>query len=129
MTSPLTNRELEILAGRVAPTTTFTPISETGRLVTAAADYATVVSWTVSAEALGILREISFVTDEIAITQYRLTIGGVIKWADAFFQSTNMTIPFPDTPLTAETVVLLEALSDGTNSITVDGSISGEERS
>ena len=129
MTSPLTDRELELLAGSIAPGVTYLPISETGRLAISANAYDTVVSWTIPTGSVGILKEISFVTDEVGVTQYQLTIGGVVKWTDRSFQSSNLTIPFPNTPLPALTVVLLEAQSDGTVTATIDGAISGEERS
>ena len=129
MTSPLTDRELELLAGSIAPGVTYLPISETGRLAISANAYDTVVSWTIATGSVGILKEISFVTDEVGVTQYQLTIGGVVKWTDRSFQSSNLTIPFPNTPLPALTVVLLEAQSDGTVTATIDGAISGEERS
>lgn len=129
MTSPMTDRELELLAGSIAPGVTYLPISETGRLAISANAYDTVVSWTIPAGSVGILKEISFVTDEVGVTQYQLTIGGAVKWTDRTFQSSNLTIPFPNTPLLELTVVLLEAQSDGTVTATIDGAISGEERS
>lgn len=130
MTSPMTDRELELLAGNsFATNVTYLPVSETGRLAISANAYDTVVSWTIPAGSVGILKEISFVTDEVGVTQYQLTIGGVVKWTDRTFQSSNLTIPFPNTPLLELTVVLLEAQSDGTVTATIDGAISGEERS
>ena len=59
------------MAGNFSPTITYTPISKTGRLAVSANTYDTVVSWTVSAGAVGILKEVSFVTDEVGITELR----------------------------------------------------------
>lgn len=130
MTSPLTDRELDLLGGlSLTPQNTFTPISETGRLSTASSTYATVVSWAVAIGTLGILKEVSMTTDLVGDTEYQLSIAGVVKWTNRLFQS-SLGIPFPDTPLQAGIIVLLEARSpDGATAVVVDGSISGEERS
>ncbi len=128
MPQALTDREIRLLGGGgLVAGVIFTPISETGRLVTASDTYATVASWTITAGAVGVLREVSFVTDQLTLTQFRLTIQGVVKWTDRIFQAA-LTIPFPDTPLLAAQIVLLEAHSDGITTATIDGSISGEER-
>jgi hypothetical protein len=92
-------------------------------------DYQVVVQWAVSPGAVGFLKEVSFVTSQPARTQWRLTIGGNVKWEDRLFLA-PLAVPFPeDTQLAAEVVVVLEARSTDGTLITADGSISGAERS
>ena len=124
-----TDRELEVLGGGSASGVAIEPVSITDRLGTTETTYQTVVQWAVPAGVSGFLREIAFISDQPARTQWRLTIGGAVKWADRLFLST-LSILFPDdTRLDPETVVLLEAQSTDGTLITADGSISGAERS
>lgn len=125
-----TDRELAIKGGGSSGENTVTLIASKGRVTTVLGAYQTVVSYTVASAAQGgYLREVGFVTSDPVRTQFRLTIGGVVQFFDEFFL-TSWAIPFPDdSRLAADAVVLLEAQSTDGTQITVDGVISGHERS
>ncbi|MBW2674251.1 MAG: hypothetical protein JRD89_12695 [Deltaproteobacteria bacterium] len=89
-------------------------------------EYQTVVSWQVSENRLGMLREISMVSDNYTKTRFRLTIADERQFEDLEIQ-TSLTLPYPNLILPSEAVVLLEAKSSDGTSITVDGSITGKE--
>ncbi len=124
-----TDRELAIQGGGSSGEVTIAPIVRKGRVTTVLLTYQTVVNYTVDAGAQGFLREIGLVTTDPTRTQFQLTIGGVVQFTDESFL-TSWAIPFPENSrLDSDAVVLLEAQSiDGTQ-ITVDGVISGHERS
>ena len=126
----LTDRELEVQGQGSSGGTTVALIVRKGRVTTILGTYQTVVSYTVSAApATGFVREIGLVTTDPLRTQFQLTIDGVVQFTDEQFL-TSWAIPFPENSrLDSDAVVLLEAQSiDGTQ-ITVDGVISGHERS
>jgi len=112
----------------VSETPTGTPISRTGRYSGTSTSYQTVAEWEVSAGKVGNLEEVSLVTDQVAKTHWRLTVGGVQQWADRLFY-TSLSIPWRkvNTQLPAGAKVTLEAKSTDGTSIIADGSISGIE--
>jgi len=101
-------------------------VSEVDRYSGAATEYQTVVSWTVSSSRLGILKEVSMVSDNYDKTLFKLTIAGEVKFEDVEIQTT-LSLPYPDLVLAPGQQVLLEAKSSDGTSITVDGSITGKE--
>lgn len=126
---PFTDREIAVLTAISSNNDPAgTPIAEEGRLPTASNVYATVVSWTVSAGNEGDLHELSMISDNLAATEFRLTIGGVEQWTNRVLQST-LSLPWRENRLATAVVVLLEARSpDNATAIIVDGSITGTER-
>ncbi len=124
-----TDRELAIQGGGSSGDVTIALIVRKGRVTTVLLTYQTVVSYTVDAGAQGFLREIGLVTTDPARTQFQLTIGGVVQFTDESFL-TSWAIPFPENSrLASSAVVLLEAQSTDRTQLTVDGVISGHERS
>lgn len=125
-----TDRELAIKGGGSSGENTVAVIAKKGRVTTVLQTYQTVVTYTVDSAAQGgYLREIGFVTTDPVRTQFQLTIGGVVQFTDESFL-TSWAIPFPENSrLAANAVVLLEAQSTDGTEITVDGVISGHERS
>lgn len=125
-----TDRELAVAGGGSSGEVTVALIARKGRVTTVLGSYQTVVSYTVAAApAQGFIREIGLVTTDPARTQFQLTIDGVVQFTDELFL-TSWAIPFPeDSRLDSEAVVLLEAHSTDGTQITVDGVISGHERS
>lgn len=123
-----TDREISLLQGSSDNTDpTGTPVAIVGRLATSAAVYSTVVTWTVSAGNEGDLHEISMVTNNFSVTQFRLTISGAVQFTDRIIQ-TSLSLPWRINRLAAAAIVLLEAQSDGVTAVVVDGSITGTER-
>ncbi len=125
----LTDRELALQSGGASGEVTITLIARKGRVTTILTSYQTVVSYTVAAIAQGFVGEVAFLTSDPVRTQFQLTIDGVVQFTDESFL-TSWAIPFPENSrLDSNVVVLLEAQSiDGTQ-VTVDGVISGHERS
>ena len=124
-----TDRELAIQGGGSSGEVTIALIVRKGRVTTVLTSYQTVVTYTVDAAAQGFIREIGLVTTDPIRTQFQLTIGGVVQFTDESFL-TSWAIPFPENSrLDSNAVVLLEAQSSDGTEITVDGVISGHERS
>ncbi len=126
----LTDRELEVQGQGASGGTTIALIVRKGRVTTVLAAYQTVVIYTVSAApATGFVREIGLVTTDPLRTQFQLTIDGIVQFTEEQFL-TSWAIPFPENSrLNSDAVVLLEAQSIDETQITVDGVISGHERS
>jgi len=103
-----------------------TAIIELDRLVTDDMEYDTVVSWTVTAARIGVLRFVEFETDDYDLTRFQLTIAGVVQFTDIQVEQT-LTLELPDVKLAAGAVVLLEAKSSDGTEVTVDGDIIGKE--
>ena len=96
------------------------------RLTTSSAVYATVVSYTVLVGKAALLSGLEIACSDYTKGQFRVTIAGEVKFTDKYLQTTfNPT--FPDVNLKAGDVVLIEAKSDGSTSINVDGAIEGKE--
>lgn len=124
----LTDREITLLQGSADNTDpTGTPIAETGRLSISANAYSVVATWTISAGNLGDLHEITMVTNNFAVTEFRVTIAGVQQFTDRIILGA-LALPWRENRLAAAAIVLLEARSDGSTSIIVNGSITGTER-
>ncbi len=126
----LTDRELAVQGGGASGEVTIALIVRKGRVTTVLQNYQTVVQYTVSASpAQGFVREIGLVSSDQVRTQFRLTIDGAVQFTDESFL-TSWAIPFPENSrLDSDAVVLLEAQSIDATQITVDGVISGHERS
>ena len=102
------------------------PIARSGSLTTAATAYATVASWTVTANRTGHLREVSLDSDNFAKTNWRLTIAGVQQFTDQVFRSA-LSLPFGENQIPAGAVVTLAAASTDGTSVVTYGSIAGSE--
>lgn len=105
-----------------------TPRSIVDRESTTSADYQEVVNWTIPADRVGQLDEVSMTSDTPATAQWRLTIAGIEQWADVIVQD-PLNIRFPsNNELAGDDEILLEVRSDGVIAIVADGSISGIEK-
>ena len=103
-----------------------TAITRLARASPATTTYVTVVSWTVTAARIGMLRFVEFESDNYAKTRFRLTIAGKEQFADKQIEA-SLTLEWPDVKLAAGAVVLLEARSTDTTTVNVDGDILGKE--
>ena len=105
---------------------TETAIVKLDRWTGSAAAYQTVVTYTVPADKTFILSAIEMACSDYSVAQFRITIAGVIKFADKSLQTTFNPI-LADVNLSAGQIVLIEARSDGSTSINVDAAIEGKE--
>lgn len=104
------------------------PRSVVDRESTTSADFQEVVNWTIPADRIGQLDEVSMTSDTPATALWRLTIAGIVQWSDVLIQD-PLNIKFPaNNELEGDDEVLLEVRSDGAIAIVADGSISGIER-
>jgi len=90
------------------------------------ASYQTVVSYTVPEGKKAQLSGLEIAASDYTKAQIRVTIAGVEQIADKYLQ-TPFNPVFPNVVLVAGDIVLIEAHSDGSTSIDVDGSIEGKE--
>jgi hypothetical protein len=97
-----------------------------GRYTGTDTTYQTVVSWTVSADKLGELKEITILSSNYAKTVVKVTIGGV-TWATDWTVQAAMPLVFEDLKLAAGSVVKVEVKSSDGTSITVDAVITAKE--
>ena len=95
------------------------------RLTTSSASYQTVVSYTVPASKTFLLAALEIACSDYTLGQFRVTIAGVVQFADEYLQTT-FNPQFGTAHLAAGDVVLIEAKSDGATSIDVDGAIEGK---
>ena len=95
------------------------------RLTTSSASYANVVSYTVPAGKAFLLAALEIACSDYTLGQFRVTIAGVVQFADEYLQTT-FNPQFGNAHLAAGDVVLIEAKSDGATSIDVDGAIEGK---
>jgi len=102
-----------------------TPILELDTFSGADLTYQTLVSWTVGAGKTGVLKEIAFTRDSNGKADFKITIGAVV--ITDFNPSANVCLPFSPNELAAGTVVKIEVKSTDGSTITVDGSITGDE--
>lgn len=103
------------------------PVSKTGRysgIDTTA--YHDVVSWTVASQKVGGLREVSFYSDNLSKTLWRLSIAGVEQWTAKTFGAA-LAIPFHENNLPDGAIVVLQAKSSDGTAIVADGAIAGVE--
>jgi len=103
-----------------------TAITKLARASPASTTYVTVVSWTVTADTMGILRFVEMESDDYEHTRFKLTIAGELQFTDIQIES-SLTLEWPDVKLAAGDVVLLEARSSDTTEVNVDGDILGKE--
>ncbi len=89
-------------------------------------EYMPVVSWTVSADKVGELKEILIISDDYAHTDVRVTIGAV-TWATAWTAQAALPLIFEDLKLAAGTEVLVEVQSTDATAIVVDAVITAKE--
>lgn len=97
-----------------------------GRYTGTATTYQTVVSWTVAADKLGELKEITILSSDCARTVLQVTIGDV-TFATAWVVQAAMPLIFDDLKLAAGKVVKVECKSTDGTSITVDAVITAKE--
>ena len=88
--------------------------------------YQTVVTWTVSANMVGELKEILILSDNYAKTEIQITIAGIV-WCTDWNPTSSMPIIFEDLRLAAGVVVLVEAQSTDGTTIDVDAIIVAKE--
>lgn len=97
-----------------------------GRYAGTDTDYQEVVSWTVTADKVGELKEITFLSDNYAKTNLQITVGALVFATDWIVQGTIPLI-FEDLKLAAGAVVKVECKSTDGTSITVDAVITAKE--
>jgi len=97
-----------------------------GRYSGTATTYQTVAIWTVTADKLGELKEITILSSNYAKTVVQVTIGSVV-WATNWTVQAAMPLIFEDLKLAAGSVVKVEAKSSDGTSITVDAVITAKE--
>ncbi len=97
-----------------------------GRYSGTATTYQTVVSWTVTADKLGELKEITILSSSYAKTVVKVTIGSV-TWATDWTVQAAMPLIFEDLKLAAGSIVKVEVKSSDGTSITVDAVITAKE--
>jgi hypothetical protein len=98
----------------------------TGRYTGTDTTYQEVVSWTVAADKLGELKEITILSSSYAKTYFKVTVGDIVFATDWIVQAA-MPLIFEDLKLAAGKVVKVEAKSTDGTSITVDAVIVGKE--
>jgi len=104
-----------------------TPISEIeGPVTNSDQSYQALATWTVSADANGILYGVEFHTDTFGKTHFQLTIGGIVQWTDIELPTAANPF-FGGTRLPASTVVLLEGKSSDGTQVDMWGTIEGTE--
>ena len=101
-------------------------ITRLKRLTTALLTYQTVVSWTVTAAKIGVLRFVEMESDNYEKTRFKLTIAGEEQFTDIEIGAA-LTLEWPDVKLAAGDEVLLEAASSDLTEVNVDGDILGKE--
>ena len=89
-------------------------------------DYQEVVAWTVAADKVGELKEITFLSDNYAKTNLQVTVGDIVFATDWVVQGTIPLI-FEDLKLAAGKVVKVECKSTDGTSIIVDSVIAAKE--
>lgn len=102
------------------------PAGDVDRYSGNALAYQELVKWTVTADRIGELKEVSLVTDDYANTTWKLVIGDTTVFEDIVIQA-PLTIPFFDLRLAEAKEVILSCHSDGATNIVADGSIVGKE--
>jgi len=101
-------------------------ITKLDRLTTDDIEYDTVVTWTVTAAKIGVLRFVEMESDDYELTRFKLTIAGVVQFTDIQIEA-SLTLEWPDVKLAAGAIVLLEAASSDGTEVNVDGDILGKE--
>jgi len=91
-----------------------------------AAAYQELAKWTVTADRIGELKEVSMVTDDYDKTVWKLVIGDTTVFTDIEIQA-PLTMLFFDLRLAEAKAVILSCHSDGVTNIVADGSIVGKE--
>lgn len=103
-----------------------TPIAEVGRYSGAdMVDYHELASWTVSADKVGELRELSITSDKLDDTYFKIEIGALA--ITDLKVGAPLTMPFKDLKLAEAVMVRLSAKSSAGAAIVADGSITGKE--
>jgi len=102
------------------------PAGGVNRYSGSAAAYQELVKWTVTADRIGELKEVSMVTDDYDNTTWKLVIGDTTVFENVVIQA-PLTMPFFDLRLAEAKSVILYCHSDGVRNIVADGSIVGKE--
>jgi hypothetical protein len=97
-----------------------------GRYSGTATTYQTVVSWTVAADKLGELKEITILSSSYSKTVLQVTVGSVV-FATNWTVQAAMPLIFEDLKLAAGEVVKVEVKSSDGTSIIVDAVITAKE--
>lgn len=104
-----------------------TAIIETqGKVTNTDQTYQTLATWTVSTSKLGILYGVELYASAFSKTRFRLTIGGVIKYADMEWPTAPNHF-FTEARLATGAVVLLEGKSSDGTSVDMWGIMEGKE--
>lgn len=88
--------------------------------------YQEVVSWTVTADKVGELKEILIISDDYDHTEIQITIAGTV-WCTDWSPTSSMPIIFEDLKLAAGVEVKVEAQSTDGTAIDVDAIIVSKE--
>lgn len=88
--------------------------------------YQTVVSWTVAADKVGELKEITILSNNYAQTKLQVTVGDIVFATDWIVQGA-MPLIFEDLKLAAGKIVKVEVKSNDGTSIIVDAVITAKE--
>lgn len=129
--APLTDRELLIISGAspfLLASVTIEALLVKGRLATTSTSFGTVLTFTVPVGANLTMRELSFAHDKPNFTRFRVTLAGVVRVTDDFYLGPSVAL-FENIPFAAGDVVLIEARSTDGTLVTIDGQITGTQRS
>lgn len=119
---------VEVVGTTPTPTisATETVLSKLAKVTTSSTSYQELVNYTVPASTVAIIGGIEFYADPTSKGRFRLTIGGVVKWADQEIP-TALNHYIADAHLAAGVVVLLEGKSSDGTEVSLWGSIEGKE--
>lgn len=107
------------------PTTEF-PIASYGVVSTSSSSYQELVTWTVAAQRVGLLRAVEISCDNYDVAQFKLVVAGVTVFKDKKLPE-SFTKEFPDIRLAAASMVTLSVKSDGATTITAYADLNAKE--
>jgi len=103
-----------------------TPVAEVGRYSGSdTISYHELASWTVSANKVGELKELSITSDTLDGTYFKIEVGSLT--VTNLKIGAPLTMPFKDLRLAAAVTIRLSAKSSAGAAIVADGSITGKE--
>jgi len=106
-----------------------TPICKFGYVSTSSSSYQTLATWTVSTGKKGLLKDISFAPDSTSfgVAQFKVVVAGETLFEDIKAIG-GVSLPLDGlVTLSASDVVTVSVKSDGSTTITANGSITGRE--
>ena len=102
------------------------PIDGYGKATRTSATLATLKSWTITADRVGILRTIEIACSNSAVGQFKITVAGKVVFTTNLIPE-SFSAEFPDIHLSAGQEVLIQYKSDGSTSLTGYCWITGKE--